>query len=128
MEIGESTTKTILASEKWNDTGIRLVAGEEYHFKANGEWKDSTILCDADGYASPNFFLRASEWLRRAPKERWFALIGTIEQDENTAFRIGIEATMSPKSTGLLYCFANDVSFMYWNNEGEIRLTVSRKR
>jgi len=35
---------------------------------------------------------------------------------------------MSPKSTGLLYCFANDVSFMYWNNEGEIQLTVSRKR
>ena len=128
MEVGESTTKTILANKKWNDTQIRLVAGEEYHFKASGQWKDWTIVCDEDGHTSPNPLLRASERFRRVPKERWFAVIGTIQQNEDTSFRIGVEAKISPRSTGLLYCFANDVSFMYWNNTGEIQLTVTRTR
>jgi len=128
MEIVESTTKTILASTKWNDTQIRLVAGAEYHFKASGQWRDWTIVCNVDGYTSPNSLLRASERFRRVSKERWFALIGTIQQNEDTSFRIGVEAKISPRSTGLLYCFANDVSFMYWNNTGEIQLTVTRTR
>jgi hypothetical protein len=84
MEVGKSTTKTILASKKWNDTQIRLVAGEEYHFKASGQWRDWTIVCNADGYTSPNSLLRASERFRRVPKERWFALIGTIQENEDT--------------------------------------------
>jgi len=66
------------------------------------------------------------EWLRRAPNERWFALIGTIERNEANYFLIGVEATIAPKAAGLLYCFANDVSFMFWNKKGEILLTVIR--
>ena len=126
MEIGESATRTILASEKWNGTQIKLVAGAQYHCTARGQWTDSTIVCNADGYTSSNPVLRASEWLRRAPNERWFALIGTIERNEANYFLIGVEATIAPKAAGLLYCFANDVSFMYWNNKGEIQLTVIR--
>ena len=128
MEVGESVTKPILAREKWNDTQINLVAGAEYHFTATGLWTDSTIVCNADGYTSPNPLLRASERFRRVPKERWFALIGTIQRNKDTSFLIGVEARISPRSTGLLCCFANDVSFMYWNNQGEIQLTVTRTR
>ena len=128
MEVGESITTTIMACKKWNDTQIRLVAGEEYHFKASGQWKDWTILCDAAGFTSPDLLLRASEWLRRVPKEQWFALIGSIDRNEDTCFRIGVETRISPRATGLLYCFANDVCFMYWNNKGEIQLTVTRTR
>ncbi|GMU28352.1 MAG: hypothetical protein AMXMBFR17_18920 [Candidatus Jettenia caeni] len=128
MEIGETITKTIRASKKWNNTQIRPVAGEEYHFKASGQWKDWNIVCDADGYISPNLLLRATEWLRRVPKECWFTLIGSLDGDKDTCFRIGVEARISPKLTGTLYCFANDINLMYWNNRGEIQLTVTRTR
>ena len=36
MEIGTSITIPILARKEWNNTQIRLVAGEEYHLKRVG--------------------------------------------------------------------------------------------
>jgi hypothetical protein len=54
MEIGESATAMIDAREPWNETGIRLVAGEQYRFHAEGEWVDWFVTCDADGYDSVN--------------------------------------------------------------------------
>ncbi|HVK56497.1 MAG TPA: hypothetical protein VM532_15900 [Burkholderiales bacterium] len=128
MKVGETVTTEILAREKWSDTRISIVAGEEYHFKSSGQWNDKTIVCGADGYASPNLLLRASEFLRRVPSAPWFALIGSIDRNEDAFFLLGAEATITPQSTGTLYCFANDVSFMYWNNTGGIQLSVTRVR
>jgi hypothetical protein len=60
MELGESTTVVIDVREPWNDTGIRLVAREQYQFHAEGEWVDSFVTCDADGYDSANWVQRLS--------------------------------------------------------------------
>lgn len=126
LQVGESARATIQAREKWNDTGITLEAGGEYRLTAAGRWWDASIECGPDGYDSPNLILRASEWLRRAPRERWFMLIGSIGRDGGTLFRIGTGRTCRPVATGRLFCFANDVALMYGNNHGSVDLTVTR--
>jgi hypothetical protein len=56
MDVGEPVSVMIAASQHWNDTKIDLVSGEEYHFRANGEWTDWYIRCDAaDGFESVGF-------------------------------------------------------------------------
>lgn len=142
MEIGTSIPIQIDAHEVWNNTQIRLVAGEEYHLKASGQWTDFYIACDADGrpigllsglfnllfdLSGLNLLLEAAKGLRRVPEERFFTLIGSIDQ-KAPYFRIGGETRIAPKSTGTLYCFANDVPLCYWNNWGKIQLTITRTR
>lgn len=126
MQVGESSNALIKARSMWNDTGIILVAGQEYHFRGTGQWRDWTITCGGEGYESPNLFLRLGEFLRRLPQEPWFALIGSIEKDNQTFFRIGEERVFSPSKTGRLYCFANDLSIAYGNNRGSLQLLVTR--
>lgn len=128
LAVGESATATIQAREKWNNTRIHLVAGQEYRFTAVGQWTDWYIPCDADGFASLNLVLRATEWLRRAPREPWFALIGAVNGDLRTLFKIGRERRLTMPVSGMLTCFANDVAFAYGNNTGAVELTVTRTR
>jgi hypothetical protein len=126
MEIGESAVATVAAREPWNDTGIRLIAGEQYHFTADGEWVDWFVNCDADGYDSVNLVQKLSESLRRSPGDRWFVLMGSLGRDSGRLFRIGKDSNFSPDSTADLFCFANDARLAYWNNREEVRLTVTR--
>lgn len=128
LAAGQSATRFIVARNIWNDTSIQLIAGNEYRLTAAGQWSDWYIPCTADGFASPNMFLRIFEWLRRAPHERWFALIGAIDRNPRTQFLIGAQRTMIAPATGKLTCFANDVGFAYWNNRGSVELTITRLR
>lgn len=128
LAVGEVMTRPILAREAWNDTGILLVAGQEYRLTATGRWVDWYIPCDADGFASPNPAFWPFEWLRRAPAERWFALVGALERDPRTMFLIGAQRTVIAPASGELTCFANDVWLAYWNNRGALQLTVERVR
>jgi hypothetical protein len=109
----------------WNDTGIYLSAGVEYTFSATGEWADACIHCGPNGYESPNFYMRAAEKWRRAPDQKWFALIGTIDHNPPEFFLIGKSTKKKITRNGVLCCFANDVPFFYWNNSGLLKLTVS---
>jgi hypothetical protein len=126
VRIGEFVEATIEAKKKWNDTGIELVSGHEYLFKVTGQWTDGRMQCDADGYRSPNLILKATEWLRRSPRSRWFALIGALDANELTQFEIGTVRTLIMPASGTLTCFANDVSWMYWNNYGSVQLSITR--
>ena len=111
----------------WVDTHLQLLRGATYAFEALGTWTDWTIKCDADGYESDgHLLLRMSEWLRRAPHERWFALIGTIDRNMRTKFLLGKAATIQSPAAGILTCFANDVAIAYWNNSGRVQLSVRR--
>jgi hypothetical protein len=104
---------------------------------------------EAPWYA--RWVLRAAERLRRRPDARWFALIGVIvpdvalpaapdgvddvdvdavddvdEQDVvHHSFVIGSNLLFVPETSGVLYCFANDALFMYWNNSGAVYLRVT---
>jgi hypothetical protein len=126
LNVGGSAQAVIKAREKWNDTGIELVGGHEYHFTARGRWTDWWIECDVDGYASPNLIFKVLEGFRRSPRSRWFALIGAINADEHTRFEIGTERTLIAPASGTLTCFANDSARAYWNNRGSVQLSVTR--
>jgi len=118
----------IAASNPWNDTGIDLTAGSVYDFIATGEWKDASIPSDADGYLSTPI-LKLFERFRRIPGARYFKLIGTIGKSTRESLLIGIKLTgFLPAKSGRLYCFANDVRCMYWNNNGSVELTVIRRK
>lgn len=110
------------------NTGIQLATGCEDEFAATGEWIDWFNHCNADGYDSNNLVLKLTEGWRRAPHEKWFALIGSINFDARNMFRIGAARTLQMTGSGVFTCFANDVSFAYWNNQGSIQLSVTRRR
>ena len=64
--------------------------------------------------------------MRRKQHQRYFALIGEIDSANGT-FKIGKELkNWTPKSSGELMTFANDVRFKYANNRGCLALTVTR--
>jgi hypothetical protein len=126
MEIGETTSAVIDARELGNDTGIHLIAGQPYYFRAEGEWVDWFRTCDADGYDSVNWVQEMSESLRRSPRDRWFVLIGSLGRGTGRLFRIGKDSIFSPDSTADLFCFANDVALAYGNTRGNVELTVTR--
>jgi hypothetical protein len=126
MVIEDSVCVTIKACQRWNDTRIDFVSGEEYDLRATGEWTDWYIRSDADGFESPGFPQKLFESLRRAPHEPWFCLMGTIGKNYISLFRIGTELHYCAKVNGRLFCFANDVYAAYWNNKGNIQLAVKR--
>jgi len=124
LAVGQSVDVRVRARATWTNTGIQLVAGQEYRFAARGRWWDAVVRRDADGYSSS--LLRFAERWRRAPQENWFALIGAIDEDEAHLCLIGTARTLVAPTSGVLTCFANDVRFMSWNNWGRIDLTVTR--
>ena len=126
MKPNQEVTVAVHARLKWNDTGVELHAGERYSLTAIGHWSDATINSDADGYESPNILFRSLQRLRRMQNANWFALIGAVGINGETAFTIGKCAEITATVEGVLHCFANDLSFMYGNNSGFIKLTIKR--
>lgn len=116
----------IEARRPLNRTPFRLEKGKRYRFSASGTWKDASHECSAAGYTTEK--LRRWERWRRERNARWFSVIGRIDNIRETQFDIGrlieANAVYTASATGVLYCFANDVRFMYWNNEGSIDLQV----
>lgn len=126
MNIGETRTVVVLAKPHWNLTGIVLTAGERYSMRAEGRWVDWFIPHGPEGDPSENFYMRAFEPLRRMKSENWFELIGALNSDIATAFSIGKGCDETAQATGELTCFANDVEGFYFNNYGQVTLTVTR--
>ena len=126
MNIGEKQTAVVLAKPHWNLTGIQFAAGERYSMSAEGRWVDWYIPHGPEGDPSDNFYLKAFERFRRMPKENWFELIGALNSDLATAFPIGKGCEYAAQTAGELTCFANDVEGFYFNNYGEVTLTVTR--
>ncbi|MBO9125896.1 MULTISPECIES: hypothetical protein [unclassified Rhizobium] len=116
-------TKSIPARERWTRV-CDIRQGATYAFTASGTWTDWKIDEDANGY--DRTWLRPFTGLRVMPKAQWFALIGSIDQDTETAFLIGASypSWIAPKN-GVLYCCANDIPWMYWNNSGAVELTCT---
>lgn len=123
---GESHRVRISANERWADTNIDFVAGETYALKAEGKWKDLFTECDADGYECGWIWMKMAAKKRRMPEARWFELIGAIDNDSASYFRIGAGREFTPDRAGRLFCFANDLWGMYWNNCGGVWLNVER--
>lgn len=123
---GEERTVEVAARPRWTATGIVLVSGARYRAHAEGTWRDRHIATDAAGYDSPNPLFRLAQWLRRHPRARWFALVGTVDRRWGTRVVLGSAAEFAAPATGELVCYANDLLPMLFNNRGSVRLTVVR--
>jgi hypothetical protein len=123
------TQITIPANKWWFPTGIILVGGTEYQFAAQGTWHDDYIICGPEGYtlqeAVPKWkqpFFRLLQGFRpQNTGDRWFQLIGKVG---DSIFEIGTGLSCLVPVDGELFCTANDVPFMFWNNKGELTLNV----
>jgi hypothetical protein len=122
LEIGVARTVKVRADQFWTDTGIALIPGR-YRFQAAGRWSDWFIPSGPDGYhALAMLFFERQRRVAAAP---WMALIGAIGRDDATAFVIGNGTECDIAAEGELCCFGNDLPTMYWNNQGEVELTVT---
>ncbi|MDA8017146.1 MAG: C1 family peptidase [Thermoanaerobaculia bacterium] len=122
-------TVEVRARRRWNDTRIVLQQGRRYRFqlRPDDDWKDWFVPSGPEGYELA--YLRPLEPRLRVPKigdEKvpFFALVGCIGKSYRHAFRIAAGQEVAAPATGRLYCFANDLSCMYWNNSGSVSLSI----
>ena len=115
------------AAKRWNRTGLLLDCDVPYRFEvvSFSGWRDGSHESDPNGYFSMRL---APFWfLRRYPFAKWFKLIGAVGTSGWNYFPIGMGCTRKAPSSGELYCFANDASFRYHNNDGQLVLKVTRE-
>lgn len=129
LDVGQTRHDIQIDSRlRWNSTGIQVAPGESYRIQASSDlWYDAGIPADANGQ-SGNFFQRPFKWLIRCKQAQWFQLVGALGHSDNQLFALGMDAqlTVSAGANAELTLFANDVSFMYCNNSGSIRVSITR--
>jgi len=127
LDVGPPRTVEVQADKKHNDVGIDVKKGEQYSIEATGTWCDTKKHCHGpEGYTAESL----SKWekLRRVKDAQWFTLIASIGHDDHAAKAIGPKGTFEATADGKLTFFANDVSFMYWNNSGSVSVTITRTK
>ena len=128
----------IMARKKWTKVGVEFREGHKYRLSVTGIWYDASIGVSCCGYSAASFtgikglFFKWAESRKRVPTADWFSLICTVGKDTEHAFDLGnmikesdcnvVEYTAG--RSGSLYCFANDLSFMYRNNRDFVVITV----
>jgi hypothetical protein len=94
--------------------------------QGTGHWSDWGETHGPAGHLGAGLKYRLFAWAKRDRRAPWFALMGSLGHDSKTRFIIADGIEYSPPRTGDLVCWANDIWFMYWNNSGEVVLTVRR--
>jgi hypothetical protein len=116
----------INAAERWNRTGVVIECDVTYRFEVIdvSGWRDGKVETDPDGYEK--WRLLPLLLARRYPPARWLKLMGAVGTSAWDYFPIGTGCTRKATAAGELYCFANDASFRYHDNDGQLTLKVSR--
>jgi hypothetical protein len=128
MKIGETACVCVEAGNPWNDSRIDVVPDHTYNFVVpNGEtWTDWHIPCSTDGYPSTPL-IRIWEGLRRVANQNWFKLIATVGRSVEFPIVVGSQLLdFCPAFSGRLYFFANDLRWMYLNNNGAVNMRVTQ--
>jgi len=135
LGVGESHTCEVLARPKYNWSGVQLRAGATYTFfvPAGDTWDDASITCGPEGWRSEDqpwyesWLFKTLKKFRRLKNANWFALVGTLGDEDNDLFEIGDCSTpyVAPRDAEL-YLFANDMASKYDNNDGSLMVTITR--
>ncbi len=110
------------------DIVLSVQEGEVYTFIAdeNQKWTDLIVTRNAEGFKNP--FVPKHK--RRVSEAKVFELCGTIDENEQNHFRIGLKReNFSIPKTGKLHFFANDHKNEFWyiiNNWGKMKVEVTR--
>jgi hypothetical protein len=142
----------ICACRNWNRSGIKVEKGQQYLFgvvEQTEPWIDGDVeSTPEDGWTSGfyNLIGQIVSFLKRSNKANWYALIGTIEENDEDSFAVfrkGLNSTeAAPRSgevskssdwpavmmtkPGELYFYANDMNGRYFNNKGTLQLRITR--
>ncbi len=137
LSIGQSKTVQVQAAQLNCPTNIKVCAGEGYRFSFNEEvsWVDKTISCGATGWQAKEVlslfkrpFFAMKEGERRHADANWFELLGNVNRDDGSIFRVCkfCEETVVFDQDGELFMFPNDLEDYYDNNRGFLEVTVTR--
>ena len=135
LGLNDTITVKVVAERKYNWSGIQIEEGAKYRFEADGVWFDASIECDAAGWETEilgwakEALIRRFEDNRRCPDAHWFELIGAYGDNDNDLFRLGEAVNgveLSAEKTAPQWLFANDLSYKYGNNRGEISVKITR--
>lgn len=137
LAVGESAWFPVRAADTYNWSGVRLQQGGTYQFDIapSERWMDGGIVCGPQGWRSEDLpWLKGSligwfEQRRRCPAANWFELVGSLGDEGDTLFRIGTGGPEHPYRAPRdadLYAFANDLISKYGNNQGTLRVGVTR--
>jgi uncharacterized protein (DUF2235 family) len=145
-------TYDLTASGEWMDAAIKCGPGgatdgkfhpaEALYVIGNAAGAVQGLLRKLSGNERSTF-----PFAPRVPTAPWFALIGVIANDypppppkpqpnqkqkvqalPHEVFVIGTAATVTPKASGYLFCFANDAWERFENNRGTVRLKVVERQ
>lgn len=136
-------TFTVRSALKWNE-GPRVDGGVSYNVQVRGQqsWMDWYISASADGYPPvkcPDCWYCSCSLLEgwaallasysqprsRFPDARVFELVCALDSDMDTAFMVGESTAFVAEKSGELTCFANDAEEFYWNNYGQLKVTLA---
>ncbi len=135
LDVNDSISVKVVADRKYNWSGIQVEQGAKYRFEADGIWFDASIECDAAGWETETLgwvkepIVRMFEDNRRCPDANWFELIGAYGDNDNDLFRLGSAVNgieCKAEKTAPLWLFANDLTYKYGNNRGDISVTITR--
>ena len=130
LQQGDSAVVLVRANVRWNHTGLYVKKGEEYQFlPLPGQyWVDLIIPATAEGYslALTEWYMSLAKNLKHLPGQKWMALGGAIGEVDKTAFLIGDSAQYAMETEGEIICFANDAKGFFWNNIGQMWVSIFR--
>lgn len=125
--INEQVILEIKSREKYSSQQIAIKIGEKYEIAFNSpqdKWYDLGIPSTAQGYE--NISINLFNLKMRVLDAKCFALCGCFDEDDETAFLIGLRKTIEVKNDKILSFFANDVKGFYWNNFGKLKVKITR--
>ncbi len=94
-------------------------------------WRDGSVKSDPINGWERNYvsFIGDFFWfLKRSDKTNWYALVGTIEKNDEYSFAIVNEHSnlITMCESRELYFYANDMHGRYFNNKGSLQLKLIR--
>ncbi|MCA9033574.1 MAG: DUF2235 domain-containing protein [Planctomycetaceae bacterium] len=105
-------------------TGMYLRAGQVYVGRfEQPSWQDGDYHAGKEGVEYENRAMKLAGPLRRM-STKYMTLCGCMNDPTAPAFLIRDQQPFSPPSDGYLFLFANDVPGFYFNNTGELRVTI----
>lgn len=135
LKAGESHQCEVFADRRYNWSGVTLEQGGSYSCTApaGDTWRDGDIECGPGGWKSEDLpwykegVVEFAERFRRDKRANWFALTGSIGDEDDLLIQIGdSNKPFTAAKSGDLYLFANDMPTKYDNNQGSLIITITR--